>query len=351
MALDGASQNLLSEDDALRAVEQQMLALSIEHGGVLGEIAAEHLATGGKRVRARLALAAAEALGVARDRAVPWATAVELVHNASLIHDDLQDGDVVRRGRPTTWVRWGAAQAINVGDFLLVLPWLSIRAVEAGARVRAGLSTALAEAICAMTRGQALEPALPEACRDGEGRDAYRLCIEGKTAALFGAPARGAALLAGLEEDEAAAIGAIFERVGVLFQLQDDVLDLYGDKGRKDAGNDVREGKVSALVVEHLERNPDDASWLLGILDKSRTQTTDRDVADVSAAFVERGALDGVLGWIASISAEIASAPELRERPALRLLASTLLDLVLRPISHLFDEPLADEGIEAQVTS
>ena len=82
----------------------------------LGPIVRQHLETGGKRLRARLALAATEALGHQRADAISWAAACELLHNATLIHDDVQDGDRVRRGEPTVWVRHGIPQAINAGE-------------------------------------------------------------------------------------------------------------------------------------------------------------------------------------------------------------------------------------------
>ena len=95
-------------------VERLMRSLAsgdrLERAGVMVQ---EHLATGGKRIRARLAMCATAALGGDRGDAIGWAAAVELLHNATLIHDDIQDGDRMRRGEPTTWVRHGAAQAIN----------------------------------------------------------------------------------------------------------------------------------------------------------------------------------------------------------------------------------------------
>ncbi|MCA9571733.1 MAG: polyprenyl synthetase family protein, partial [Myxococcales bacterium] len=104
-------------DGDLPLVESLLLDLATgERFERLGVIAREHLATGGKRLRARLALATMQALGGDRREAVPWAAAAEMLHNATLVHDDLQDGDAVRRGHPAVWARHGANQAINVGD-------------------------------------------------------------------------------------------------------------------------------------------------------------------------------------------------------------------------------------------
>ena len=114
----------LWSDEGLDDVERLMLELcSGERLDRLGAILWEHVNTGGKRLRARLALASCQALGGTREQAVAWAAACELLHNATLIHDDLQDGDEVRRGREALWVRHGAAQAINAGDLALMLPY------------------------------------------------------------------------------------------------------------------------------------------------------------------------------------------------------------------------------------
>ena len=120
----------LLDNRGLRAVEAKMLLLSAgESSDPAGEIAREHLLTGGRRVRARLALAAGEALGLRRENVVAWAAACELLHNATLIHDDIQDGDRTRRDVPTAWARHGVGQALNAGDLLLMLPFLAINDV------------------------------------------------------------------------------------------------------------------------------------------------------------------------------------------------------------------------------
>ena len=89
-------------------------------------IAGEHLSTGGKRLRARLAMETGVRLGAEGKEILPWAAACELLHNATLVHDDLQDGDRVRRGQPTMWVKHGPAQAINAGDLMWVAPYLAL---------------------------------------------------------------------------------------------------------------------------------------------------------------------------------------------------------------------------------
>jgi geranylgeranyl diphosphate synthase type I len=141
------------------------------------------------------------------------------------------------------------------------------------------------------------------------------------------------ALCAGHDRAAAAALAAPFEELGVLFQLQDDVLDLYGDKGRERVGSDLREGKVSSLVVAHLERRPEHRDWLLGVLRADRAETSDADVRLARERFKQSGALDAVLNEIREIDAAVRLDPRLPE--ALRPVAEELLDLVLLPIHHL----------------
>ena len=324
----------LRSDEGLAEVEELMLLLAGDPATDLAaRMACEHLGTGGKRLRARLALAALEALGGARPLGVGWAAACELLHNATLIHDDLQDGDTTRRGRPSTWRRFGAAQAINAGDLLLMLPFLAVERIPAPAERRFPLATAVARQATVTVRGQTAEIALGTA---GEVEwDDYRGAVEGKTGALFQLPVEGAAILAGFEPAEARTLAAGFRGLGVLFQLQDDVLDLYGEKGRGAPGSDLREGKVSALVVEHLMMHPSDAPWLRALLALPRDATPDDEVRRAMERFRVAGALRGVLGRIRHEAYAVASAPELGRAPALRELAWELACVALKPIAHL----------------
>ena len=328
----------LSAVSGLDEVEALMtsLAAPVTEGkaDLAGDMVSEHLASGGKRLRARLTLATAAALGAAGGDAVAWAAAVELLHNATLIHDDIQDGDRTRRGRPTLWARYGTAQAINAGDLLLMLPFMAV--AEASLDARAPLSANLASHAIATVRGQVDElDLLPSGKLDG---GAYRRAICGKTGALFALATSGAAIIAGRSPQQAERIGDAFVPIGVLFQLQDDVLDLYGDKGRDLPGCDLYEGKVSALVVAHLARRPNDRIALLRLLRTPREQTSPEDVAAFIDAFRESGALADVIDTIEAIASRVAEHRGLAGDPALQALASELTKLALSPIAHLLHD-------------
>jgi geranylgeranyl diphosphate synthase type I len=298
-----------------------------------GAMVVEHLTTGGKRIRARLALAAATALGAEGDEAIPWAAACELLHNASLVHDDLQDGDRMRRDAPTLWVRHGAAQAINAGDLLLMLPTVALESLTCDYGVRWLLSRALARFAADTVRGQSLEMTLLDSRRFGW--EDYVRAVHGKTAGFFALPIYGSALLAGKSDTKAHALADAFATIGTIFQIQDDVIDLYGEKGRDAVGADIREGKVSALVVEHMRLYPGEATWLQEILSTPREDTAEEDVTEVIRRFRDGGALEEVLDRVYNLASEVYSSEVLLEEPGLRAVAIDTLEKVLAGVRML----------------
>ncbi len=268
-------------------VEALMLALA--GSGPLGEMVRTHLQTGGRRTRAQLGLLAAKALGV--DDAVPWAAACELLHNATLVHDDIQDGDRVRRGHPTLWATNGMAQAINSGDLLLMLPFLALGRQSCTPEQHVALSQALASRAVLCVKGQALDLSLPN--QASWSMEDWLSAAIGKSGQLLALPIEGAAILAGRED--ASELGDHFAEAGALYQIVDDLVDLYGEKGRGERGCDLREGKVSALVVRHLELAPQDGAWLRGVLRAERDQTSAADIDRAARRFRESGCVDALL--------------------------------------------------------
>jgi geranylgeranyl diphosphate synthase type I len=316
-----------------------MRRLAAEQGAeALGGIVQEHLETGGKRLRARLALAATEALGGEAATAVGWAAACELLHNATLVHDDLQDGDRQRRGRPTVWITHGAEQAINAGDLLFLLPLVAIDVVPIEAGQRWDLARAFAARGLSVIRGQGEELSLARAGRTE--LQAYIQTVTGKTSGLFELPVEGAGIVAGRTPAEASSLAAGFRPLGVLFQLQDDVLDLYGDKGREAPGADIREGKISGLVVEHLARYPEERGSLLELLARPRGETSDAEVADVIERFRSGGALRAVVDRIQETAREVETDSTLASESELAALARELVDAMLRPIRPVVEAVL-----------
>ena len=320
---------LLEPGDLLAQVEARMTELAGDRFSDPGaKMIHEHLDTGGKRLRARLALATCQALGGRAQDAVDWAASVELVHNASLVHDDIQDGDRSRRGRPALWARYGAAQAMNTGDILLMLPFRALASYPAEAQ--AALVQVLAEYAETTARGQIRELALTASPDKGWGD--YFSAVSAKTGTLFGLPVRGAAELAGLAPDAASALADTFSSIGVLYQLQDDLLDLFDAKGRGTLGSDIYEGRLSAVVLTHLDLHPEDGPELFAVLRRPREATSAQEVATVIARFIEGGAAAQLLQRIESLGTELLAAEPLSASPDIQALASELVQQVLSPL-------------------
>lgn len=238
------------------ALVEQTLTDATRAPGRLGQAAAYLIERPGKRVRARLAIDLADSLQIPPEQGIALAAAVELLHNASLVLDDVQDNDEMRRGRASIWRTFGRSQAINLGTFLIA------QSTALAARLPE-ISPLFAATLREATAGQSAEldfqtatPSLP----------AYEKMAEAKTGALFALPAQSVATLARLPDDLAATIGSSFARLGAAYQIQDDLADAFGLKGRARAGLDLREGKANSLVLFHLALRPDDRSALLAFL-------------------------------------------------------------------------------------
>lgn len=212
---------------------------------------------GGKLLRPALACFACEALGREAEAALPLGVALELVHNFSLVHDDIQDGDEVRRGRPSAWTAFGRGQAINAGDALLVAalrtPLAAKRRLSAETLLEA--EGALLRATLRMIEGQALDLGMEGALRGGV--EAYAEVTRRKTGALFGC-ALELGTIAADRPDLRDAHRGLGETIGVLFQIQDDVLGIWGnaEKTGKPVGGDLRRHKPSWPLSFALERDP-----------------------------------------------------------------------------------------------
>ena len=272
--------------------------------GSLEDMVHYHLDTGGKRLRPLLTLLAAEALGGDPDAALPFATGLELLHNATLVHDDYQDGDTVRRSTPTVWVRYGWEQSINTGDALYFAGLSLVARTPVSDAALRQLVRTTATRLSQVIHGQVEEFRLKAAERPLEAQ--YIEVIRGKTAGLFALPLEGAAICAGADASTIGRLAAVGDTMGLLFQVQDDLLDLIGNKGRDAVATDIAEGKPSLPVVHALHHAaPEDAARLAAIVHKPRGETTPEDTR-LALEVLERSgaieyALDKVRGWRGSI--------------------------------------------------
>ena len=205
----------------------------------------------GKRIRPLMVLLTAAACGADWQKALPAAAAVELVHNFSLVHDDIQDNSPKRRRRDTTWVKWGAPMAINAGDALFVLSNQAIIDLKnyypADAVVK--VAEILHNTCLDLTRGQFLDMSYEE--RTDLKVEDYWPMISGKTAALLSACCQIGAVLGGADGEKEEAYQAFGHYLGLAFQVQDDILGIWGDEKvtGKSVASDLVEGKNSLPVL------------------------------------------------------------------------------------------------------
>lgn len=210
----------------------------------------------GKRLRPILCLLACQEAGGDPVQALPAAAALELLHNFSLIHDDVEDGDEVRRHRPTVWKLWGVPQAINAGDALFSISFATMQRVARRGveprRVLAALET-FTDMCIALTQGQHLDISFEQ--RSAVSVSEYLRMIQGKTAALIGAAAAIGGQLAGAADPTVDALRRFGRALGLAFQIQDDILGIWGDPAQtgKAAGNDILRRKKSLPLLYALQ--------------------------------------------------------------------------------------------------
>jgi geranylgeranyl pyrophosphate synthase len=253
----------------LGAVEERLTAVAASHGPALAGHAVATIEAGGKRLRPLVVLLAAGPAAEDdrhREPLVRAAAAVELVHSATLVHDDVLDDAPLRRGRPTVYAQAGRAAATQTGDLLFARAFAELAATGDAEQVRV-----LSDAGSALARGELLQRA--DSWDAGIPLERYLKRCDLKTARLFRAAAQLGALVAGEEAATVAALGDFGKRIGLAFQVLDDVLDVQGPAERtgKHRGTDLLDGTVTLPFILARERDPD-----LGALDPRAITTPEQ---------------------------------------------------------------------------
>ncbi len=277
---------------------EQRIAASGAPAGLVGAMCRYHLATGGKRLRALLPLWICENLGGNPQYALEFGVGLELLHNATLVHDDIQDGDTFRRGAVTVWKQWGAAQAINAGDALIFRAMRQFALAPAASHVLPLVCERMAELI----EGQAMDMQLHLPERDPErivpSLEVYMNMARRKTGALFALCFQLGACVTAVEahwQIHAAEFGYL---VGLIFQAHDDLIEFVGDKGRA-PGGDLLAGKMSFPVLWAYEHaSVSDVAFLRHVVLCGR-ETTSRALLHEAMQVLKRcGALDATKEWL-----------------------------------------------------
>jgi octaprenyl-diphosphate synthase len=281
---------------------------------------AEHLINaGGKRLRPLIAIAGARVCGGEGDAHLKLAAAVEFIHTATLLHDDVVDGSKLRRGKVAAHLIWGGASSVLVGDFLFARAFELM--VETGSL---RILDILSKASSVIAEGEVLQ--LTRAHDLRLDQDTYLQIIRAKTAELFAAAAEAGAVSAGASDKGVAALRAYGMNLGLAFQLADDVLD-YGGAAEtlgKNAGDDFREGKATLPLLLAMARSgPREAAfWERAV---GRLEQTDADFRRAREIIIGTGALQSTLDRAADYAeaakASLAGLPESAWRLALETLA------------------------------
>jgi geranylgeranyl pyrophosphate synthase len=284
-------------------------------------------ANAGKRIRPLLCLLVCRELTGESRPALPFAAAIELMHNFCLVHDDIEDGDEMRRGRPAVWKKYGLPHAINIGDYMFtkVFEALLLDSYSTPPERIVRLFELMRSTLDHTHRGQALDM---NARENRISVDDYMNLVTEKTGHYLAAPMIAGAISSDADADVIAALGTFGLMIGPMFQIRDDVIDLTHGKGRGTIGNDIREGKRSFLVAHALQHaTPAEQDRLVAILDLPRADTTDADVQTALDIFEKSGAM----------AAADAKCEELKDKAitALQVLPDNLRDRLLEVTEYL----------------
>lgn len=220
---------------------------------LVSEALSHLLGSGGKRVRPALSLLTGRLYPSDLDKIVSLAAAVEMLHTATLVHDDVVDGSLLRRGSPTLNARWSPGATILTGDYVFARA-ADLAAQTDNVRVMRIFARTLMTIVSGELRQQFSDTRLRQT------REDYFKRIYAKTASMFELATEAAGVLIGAPEDEIAALHDFGHDLGIAFQIMDDVLDLIGETQQvgKPVAHDLRQGIVTLPVIDYLDRQPDD---------------------------------------------------------------------------------------------
>ena len=237
---------------------------------------------GGKRLRPVLLLLSTEAFGGEVAAAMPAAMAVEVFHNFTLLHDDIMDNAAVRRGKPSVYAKWGGNVAILSGDAMLITAYKLLAGLEGDKLKRViNIFNDMALEVC---EGQQYD--MDFESMERVSVEDYILMIERKTSALLSGSAMIGATLAGAKDDDIKKIYRFATELGLAFQLQDDMLDSYGDEALgKKIGGDILEGKQTYLMVQAMSRATAEQREVLRTTHKMADISDNEKIARVKAVY------------------------------------------------------------------
>lgn len=312
-----------------RAVAGDAVDSSDDGEITFGLLTGYQLGQGGKRLRATIALAVYQAFGKNPVDVAPFAAAMELLHNATMVHDDLQQKDISRRGKEAAWVAFGTDQAVNLGDGLFYAALKCLRELGFPAAVRDQLTQMIVDYMLGIVRAQVSDRTVQST--GDAGPDAWLKLSRDRIGGLFKMAVVGAAVLAGADQVTCKRVEACGEHLGVIFMVQDQLLDLMGaEPGQR--GHAVVDGKLNLLTTYalHAAGQPDGRE-LWELLQKPANETTDADADRALTLLEDAGAFDYAMGivrehhnYVESLTAELPA--------SLQRFLRGLTEIVLDPV-------------------
>ncbi len=247
---------------------------------------------GGKRMRPSMVVAACKAVGGDGSKAVPMAVAIEYIHNFTLIHDDLMDGDVKRRGMDTSHVIYGMPTAILAGDALFAKAYDIIADLDIPAESMKKVLKVTSVAVWDLARGQQMD--INNENGEEVTMEEYIETIRLKTSVLFAAGAASGAIIGGATDDVVDSVHEYAMNLGVAFQMYDDILGIYGDpeKTGKSAGNDIRKGKNTVMVCHARDNIKDKTTMDMFMSVFGKLDATDEEIETARKILKESGSYD-----------------------------------------------------------
>lgn len=237
---------------------------------------------GGKRIRPVLLLLTVDAFGGSVDEAMPAALAVEVFHNFTLLHDDIMDNAAMRRGKPSVFAKWGGNVAILSGDTMLIVAYKHLLRVKQEYVQR--VFTIFSDMAIEVCEGQQYDMDFESVAN--VSAEEYISMIERKTSALLSGSAMIGATLAGASDDDVKKIYRYATELGLAFQLQDDMLDSYGDESLgKKIGGDILEGKKTFLMIQAMRQATDEERNILATTHLSTELSDAEKIATVKALY------------------------------------------------------------------
>jgi len=302
----------------LKSVAQQidsMIDRYFAHSpGELNAASAHLLSAGGKRLRPAVVMLSADAIrhGSSQD-ILPAALALELTHTFTLIHDDIMDGDSLRRGVQTVHTKWDMPTGILAGDVLYARAFEFICQANAGEGAKVRAAALLAKACADICEGQHMDMSFEHRTDVTEGE--YMEMVAKKTGVLYAAAAAIGGTLAGGSEQQVHALYQFGLNTGIAFQIQDDLIDLMtpAEESGKDQGSDLREGKQTLIMILARQKGVD--------LLKYRRELSPGDIKKAIQELSETGVIDAVKGKASDLVADsdrlLGALPESKERQLL----------------------------------